>query len=472
MKIVDNKNYIVAIDLGCSRVKIAAGNMDADGKLNILGEVTQPMNGMVRGEVTNIEHVTASVRGAIDELENQFGIKVDEVYTGISGQDIKCAKSSYFVYISGQDGEIREEDVRKLSESMNNLQPPEGIVILDRIPQKYAIDSREETMQPVGRFGQQLESTFNFILSGKNSVERLQKTFQRLGITCRKMFASGIASAAAVLTEDEKELGAAVVDIGAECTDICIWHDNIMRHVGVIPIGSNAVNRDIRSNAIPDRYIEKLKISHGYAVANNIPEDKKNNIIRLKGRTQRETKEISLYNLAQIIEARMLDIVENVVEEIKDAGYAKKLGSGIVLTGGGALLNDLETLFREHTSYDVRIADAGHILNDASKTPDTTTEASTVIGLLLLGLEESGLPVNMSASHVGSTSDKTHDVETPKNRKNTEESSENDDQPSSDDDREREEKDKKGKGKKKKGFFNRISGIFTDIFDVVDDEEI
>ena len=238
-----------------------------------------------------------------------------EAYAGISGHDIKCADSSYFVYVSGEDHEICEEDVAKLHESMNSLQPPEGICILDRTPQKYVIDSREETMQPVGRFGQQLEATFNFILANRGSLERLNKAFLRLGIVQRRLFTNAQASAAAVLTEDEKELGAAVIDIGAGCTDICIWQDNIMRYVGVLPVGSDAINRDIRSIAIPERFIEKLKTTHGYAVAAQIPEEKRSQNIKIKGRTQRENKEISFYNLAQIIEARLLDIVENVMED-------------------------------------------------------------------------------------------------------------------------------------------------------------
>ena len=184
----------------------------------------------------------------------------------------------------------------------------------------------------------------------------IYKAFLRLGIGQRRLFTNAQASAAAVLTEDEKELGAAVIDIGAGCTDICIWQDNIMRYVGVLPVGSDAINRDIRSIAIPERFIEKLKTTHGYAVATQIPEEKRAQSIKIKGRTQRENKEISFYNLAQIIEARLLDIVENVMEEIKESGYADKLGSGLVLTGGGACLKDIDTLFRERTKYDVRIS--------------------------------------------------------------------------------------------------------------------
>ena len=389
---MDKRNYIVVIDLGSGNVTAAAGSKAPDGKLNVIDLVSEPMLGMSSGEVINIEQVTTAVRTAVDKLEEHLGIKITEAYAGISGHDIQCADSSYYVYVSGEDHEICEEDVTKLHESMANLQPPEGICILGRTPQKYVIDSREETMQPVGRFGQQLEATFNFVLANRSSLERLGKAFSRLGIERRRIFTNAQASAEAVLTDDEKELGAAVVDIGAGCTDICIWQDNIMRYIGTLPIGSDAINRDIRSIAIPERFIEKLKTTYGYAMASALPEDRKMQSIKIKGRTQRETKEISIFNLTQIIEARMLDIVENVIDEIKESGYSDKLGSGIVLTGGGAHLKGIDSLFRERTKYDVRIGGpCRDWLNVASQNMADNLQASSAVGLLLLGIEESNI---------------------------------------------------------------------------------
>ncbi len=497
---MENKSYIVAIDLGSGSVTAAAGSKDPDGRLNIIDIVSKPMQGMSCGEVINIEQVTGAVRAAVGELEERLGIKVTEAYAGISGHDIKCADSSYFVYVSGEDHEICEEDVARLHESMNSLQPPEGICILDRTPQKYVIDSREETMQPVGRFGQQLEATFNFILANRGSLERLNKAFQRLGIGQRRLFTNAQASAAAVLTEDEKELGAAVVDIGAGCMDICIWQDNIMRYVGVLPVGSDAINRDIRSVAIPERFIEKLKTTHGYAVAARIPEEKKGQSIKIKGRTQRENKEISFYNLAQIIEARLLDIVENVVEEIKESGYADKLGSGIVLTGGGAYLNDIDTLFRERTKYDVRTASAyPELVNDRSLPAADDMHLSSAIGLLLLGLQESGLAATEEPLPEKREREREREREKDSSRKTA------DDRPA-EDTRDRQERhtdrtdgaaddssddtdsgdgkpddtakrtaedDSKRNGRKdRKKPFGGIGRFFKEIFEVVDDDEI
>lgn len=524
---MENNSYIVAIDLGSSSVKVAAASKDHDGRLNIIDLVTKPLEGMSCGEVTNIEQVTSAARAAVSEMETNLGIKVTDAYTGISGQDIKSADSSYFVYVSGEDHEICEEDVVKLHESMTSLQPPEGICILDRTPQKYVIDAREETMHPVGRFGQQLEATFNFTLGSRSTIERLSKAFSRLGVRQNKLFTNAQASAAAVLTEDEKELGAVVIDLGAGCTDICIWQDNIMRYVGVVPVGADAINRDIRSIAIPERFIEKLKLAHGYAVAAHIPEDKKAQSIKIKGRTQRENKEISFFNLAQIIEARMLDIVEAVMEEIKESGYAEKLGAGIILTGGGAMLRDIEVLFRERTKYDVRVGAAEpNLVNDSSLEISDDVNNASVIGLLLLGIEESNIaasdnvPVKKNITEGAFDEDeeeinpkyqpreavkaeKAEPKESPKPQVEKEEpearpqkqapsfrkqeekqrpsrklrNEDIDDLDDSDNiDEPAEEKPKKDKtakpNKKGKGIFGGIKGIFTDIFEVVDDDEI
>jgi cell division protein FtsA len=386
---MEKSNYIVGIDLGSSKVVVAAASKDTDGRLNIIDLISKPMEGVERGEITNIEQVTLAARGALGELEANLGIKVSEVIAGMSGENTKCGISTYYVYIGGQDGEICEEDVAKLHESMNTLPPPEGCQVLDRVPQKYVIDAREETMKPVGRFGHRLESTYHFVLGNRNSVDRLQKAMSRLQVGTQKIYSNAQASAAAVLTDDERELGAAVIDMGAECTDICIWHDNIMRYVSVLPIGSDAINTDIKSMVKRVKAIEKLKVKHGYASVASIPADKADQSILIKGATKRDDTTISYMALTQIIEARLTELIELIVGEINDAGYADKLGAGIVLTGNGAKITGMETLFREKSKYDTRIsgADTG-LLNEESAKLAEDFGLTSIIGLLLLGTQE------------------------------------------------------------------------------------
>lgn len=496
---MDKNSYIVAIDLGSSSVKVAAGSREHDGKLNVLDVVVKPMEGMVRGEVLNIEQVTGATREAVIELEHNLDIEVTEAYMGVSGQDIKCVDNSYFVFVTGQDGEIREVDVRKLHESMENLQPPDGVAILDRIPQKYIIDNMEETLHPIGRFGHQLQAAFNFILGNKSAIDRMNRALQRLDIVPVRTYTNAQASAEAALTDDERELGAAVIDIGAGCSDICIWQDNKLRHVGVIPIGSDAINKDIRSIAIPDRFIEKLKVMHGYAVAENIPEEKKGQTIKIKGRTQRETKEVSFYNLAQIIEARITDIIEHALEEIKDAGYADKLGAGIVLTGGGARMKEIEALFREKTKYDIRIGgtEHGRVSRESYEFADDPA-MTTTLGILLMGLKDSGIdvlddPVNKHGRPAADKEEEKgprgyevrddeteHEPEKGRGRERARDTGrDGEDRKDRQAKPEKEKKEKKPKEEKqprepkpKKKLFGGIKGIFTDIFEIVDDEEI
>ncbi len=480
---MEKSNYIVAIDLGSSSVVVAAASKDPDGRLNIIDIISKPMEGMERGEVTNIEQVTLAARGALGELEENLGIKVSDVFAGMSGENIKCGSSAYYVYISGQDGEIRDEDVAKLHESMNTLPPPEGYCILDRVPQKYVIDSREETMKPVGRFGHRLESTFNFILGNRNSVDRLQKAMSRLQVGTKKVYSNAQASAAAVLTDDERELGAAVIDIGAGCTDICIWHDNIMRYVSVLPVGSGAINNDIRSMAIRDRVIEKLKVRHGYATVDSIPADKADQSIVIKGNTKRDDKSISYKALVQIIEARLTDLIEYVMDEIKESGYADKLGAGIVLTGGGAKLTGIETLFREKTKYDTRISGADSaLLNDESAKIAEDISLTSAIGVLLLGAQDGKLaataypPVKRSREEGYENNSNRQYPDTPREEERPDrEDHDDDDDPSTDYVPEKKTRKKAEKTPKppKEKWWKRLTKDVNKVFDfeVIDDSD-
>lgn len=377
--------YTVAIDLGCSDIVVAVGTKEADGKLNVVDVALKPLSdGVVKGEISNIESVTKALRTTLNDTEQRLGITIDEAYASFSGQHIQSATSSYFVYV-GNDGEVREEDVRKLKDNMDNVQPPEeSMVILERIPQSYTIDNHEQTTSPVGRFGHQLGATFNFIVANKSSIERNQKVFDRVGVKRKGLFAAPLASSVAVATEDEKELGVVVVDLGAGTTSVCIWSYNVLRHVAVIPMGMNVINKDIRSASIPDLHIEDLKVAHGYAVASEIPDNLINKTINIPGRTKHEVKQITFRDLSTIIEARVLDIIEYVIGEIKDSGMSEKLASGIVLTGGGSLLKGIDKLFEERTGYDVRLASADFNISDESKELVSDPRLATAAGVLLL----------------------------------------------------------------------------------------
>lgn len=345
------ENYLVAIDLGSSSVVVAVGCV-ADGRLKVVDFARNEVKGVVGGEIMNIEHVAAAIKETVGEVEQRLGVKIMDAYTGISGRHIKCANYPYYVFVGG-DGEVKEEAVRRLNDGMRNMQAPIGESILDRIPQNYIIDGKgEEVSDPVGMFGRKLESTFSFVLGSNTPIERLNKALTRVELKQGRIFVNALASAEAVTLPDEREQGVAVVDIGAGTTDICIYHNDIVRYVGVIPLGADAINKDIRAYSIMDKYIEDLKIKFGYAVPDKAPNQK----ILLPGRTSKETKEVLVRNLSRIIEQRLVDIAEYVRKEIADAGYEGKLGLGLVLTGGCANLKDIDLFFKQYTGLDVRIA--------------------------------------------------------------------------------------------------------------------
>ncbi len=381
---MEKNNYIVAIDLGSSHVAVAVGSRTADGRISVEDVVVKESKGVSRGEVKNVELAAQSLKEAVTEIEERLGIGITEAVTGISGSHIKCAKHPYYVYVGGRDGEICEEDVVKLNESMRNVQAPDGYKLMHIVPQHYLVDNEEEVADPVGMFGKTLGSTFNLIIGDHTILSRLDKAFQKVNIRQEKLFINPLVAAEAVTFPDEKDLGVAVVDLGAGTTDLVIYQDGIMRYVGVIPIGAETINRDIRAYGIMDRHVEELKVKYGCAVPSLVDSEK---LVKVPGRTPHDYKEISFQNLASIIEARLTDIADYVVEEIKVAGYEGKLSAGMILTGGCAQLKEIKTLFQERTGMEVRIAMPDVVVDDVSKEKVADPRMAAVVGLLYEGLK-------------------------------------------------------------------------------------
>ncbi|MDR2890230.1 MAG: cell division protein FtsA [Alistipes sp.] len=383
---MERHNRIVALDAGSGSVVMAVGRRDADGKLVLEDISSHPLAGITRGEITNRQQMTEGVQALLAAVEQKLGLRVSDVYTGTSGRHVRFAGHDYFVFVGeGSDGEIRSEDVRALHAGMNNVQAEEGLRIMDRIPQKYVVDGRDVVKDPVGRFGRKLDATFGFVLGSATLIDRLEKSLLAMEIRSRKTFAAAIASAEAVLLPEEREMGVAVIDLGAGTTDLCVMHDNGVRFVRGIPFGAGDINSDIHQMGLLEKYVEGLKKEFGQAMASQVDADK---LIAMPGRSPREKQEISKRNLATIIENRLREIIGFVMEEIADSGYAGKLRGGVVLTGGGSRLPGIDELFAEATGMEVRLA-----LPDARVAAESLPLAqdpahATVIGLLLMALEE------------------------------------------------------------------------------------
>ncbi len=378
---MEKKNYIVAIDLGSQNVTAAAAIRNDEDKLSIEAVVRKESKGVEGGAIDNIELAVQTLKSAVTELEEKLGIKVYEAYFGISGDFIRCACHNDWVAVGDLSNGVSKSDIDELYARMEKVIPPnDDEVILERIPQNFFIDGSREVANPVGSFGQSLSSTFNFILSLKTPITRLTNAALKLGIKPLAIHINPLVTAETLLLPDEKEEGVAVVDLGADVTDVTIYHHNVVRYVASIPMGSNTINRDIRSQSIPEKQVERFKVKCGSAVPDNVPES-----AYIEYRTPKGRKGILQRNLAYIIEARIFDIADYVVEEIKAAGYDKKLSYGIVLTGGGANMADIADAFSKHTGFDTRIGVPDEVVDEASQDAVDGPEYATVVGLLWRG---------------------------------------------------------------------------------------
>ncbi|MEG1611087.1 MAG: cell division protein FtsA [Alistipes sp.] len=378
------KSYTVAIDLGSSKVAVAVGEKNSDGLLNVVSLAVKPVEGVNAGRIENIELASKAIKEAVGEVETELGIRITETYAGISGEFVRCARHADHVFVDDPQNEVSRRDVDALFDRMRNVQAPDDETIMDRIPQNYVVDDKQEVKNPVGSFGKKLSSTFNFILCLQTPMQRLDMALRRLGIRMLAVYPNTLVAPEAVLLPDEREEGVAVVNIGAGITDVSVYFRNVLRYVATIPIGATSINMDIRSLSVPEKYVENLKRKFGSAVTDLAPDNK---LIRVLGRTSKEAKDILLRNLATVIESRTKDIIEFVMQEIKDSGYSQKLACGIVLTGGSAQLKDIDELFHRVTGMDVRIALPEIGITEESKTKVADTALSTVVGILLKGAQ-------------------------------------------------------------------------------------
>jgi cell division protein FtsA len=283
--------------------------------------------------------------------------------------------------------EIPQEDIDFFVDDMHKMVMPPGEEIIDVIPQEYIVDGSPEIKEPIGMAGVRLEANFHIITGQINNVMNIKRCIERANLNVRDIILEPIASADAVLSDEEKEAGIVLVDIGGGTTDIAIFQDGIIRHTAVIPFGGNIITNDIREGCkILSRHAEALKIKYGSASAS---ENKENEVVCIPGLRGREPKEITLKNLSNIIQARMEEIIELVNYEIKNSGYSKKLIGGIVVTGGGAQLKHLTQLFEYMTGMDTRIGyPTEHLANSNDIEGIESPMFSTGIGLVLQGFKK------------------------------------------------------------------------------------
>ena len=385
---MDKRSYVIAVDVGSSNVVVAVGTVGEGGVLNIETVVSEPTEGVSAGMVDNSKSVGMALRRARERAEKDAGITITDAYVGISGRFVRSARYTDHVFVEDVDNCISQRDVNALMERMRNVKAADGEVIMDLFPISYRGDTGAEMKNPVGCYSKQLSSTYNFILCEHMAKDRLRRVFLDAGIKIKGMFANGAVVADSVVSTDEKEEGVAVVDIGGGVTDVAIYYGGALRHVVSIPIGGSAVNGDIRAYGIPEKQVEKLKTRYGSAVVALTPDD----IIQVRS-SSRSLKSILRLNLAAVIEARMTDIAEYVWNEIREAGFAKKLSAGIVLTGGGAALKNADELFHRVTGQDVRVACAEMGVATESLEKVASPAFTLAVSILIDGAQVGPCPV-------------------------------------------------------------------------------
>ena len=376
---------IAAIDIGTTKIVAIVGKMNENQKLEVIGMSKTTSKGVKRGVVLNIEETVCSIQTVVEEIRNKTGLTLSDVFVGIAGQHIRSIRNRTYINRASFDDEITEEDIGKLVSDMYNSQIEAGEEIIHVLPQSFIVDNETGIKNPIGMSGKRLEGNFHIVIGQISSARNMEKCINRVGMNVKEMILEPLASSEAVLTEDEKEAGVALIDIGGGTTDLAVYYDNVIYHTAVIPFGGNVITRDIKEGcSILGRQAEQLKIQFGSALGDLAQEDK---VVTIPGISGRDPKEISFRSLAYIIQSRMEEILDHVIYEIETSGVADKLSAGIVLTGGGALLRHLPQLVKFKTGYDVRVGYPNEHLAAESIEEANQPMFSTSVGLLLKGNE-------------------------------------------------------------------------------------
>jgi cell division protein FtsA len=379
------EQYVAAIDIGTTKIVAIVGKKNENGKIEILGLSKAPSKGVKRGVVLNIEETVTAIQTTVDDVQKRSGILFTEVFVGIAGQHIKSMKSRGYIMREAYDDEIQKDEVFKLIEDMHKIHIDIGEEIIHVIPQNFIVDNETGVKSPIGMCGRRLEANFHIVIGQVAAAKNIEKCIRKAHLTVKDMILEPLASSDAVLTEDEKEAGVVLVDIGGGTTDVAVYYDNIIRHTAVIPFGGNVVTKDIKEGcAILQRHAEQLKIQYGSALGDIAPEDK---VVSIPGISGREPKEISFKSLAYIIQSRMEEIIDAVNFEIQNSGYADKLAAGVVITGGGAMLKHLTQLMKFKTAMDVRIGLPNEHLAGSAKNEINQPMYATSVGLIMRGFD-------------------------------------------------------------------------------------
>jgi len=381
------KNISVGLDIGTTKIVAMVGSRNEFKKLKILGIGKSQSLGVHRGVVNNITQTIESIKYAIEEARVESGKQhIKEVVVGIAGQHIRSLQHSDYITRENPDKVIDNNDIDELINQVYKLVMLPGEEIIHVLPQDFKVDGQSEIKEPIGMYGSRLEANFHIVVGQVSSIRNIGRCIKSAGLEMGDITLEPLASADAVLSDEEKKAGIALIDIGGGTTDVAIFKEGIIRHTAVIPFGGNVITEDIKEGcSIMGNQAEQLKIKFGSAWPG---ENKETEIVAIPGLLGRDPKEISLKTLSKIINARVVEIIEQVYLEIKNYGHEeakKKLIGGIVLTGGGSQLKHLKQLVEYVTGMDTRVGFPGEHL--AGDTNNSNPIFSTAVGLVMKAIE-------------------------------------------------------------------------------------
>ncbi len=379
---------IVGLDIGTTKIAAIAGRKNEHGKLEILGFGRANSNGVQHGMVLNIDQTIKAIRMALDNCyASNPSLSISEVYVGIAGHHIKSLQTRGDIVRQQNDDEIRQEEIDKLIADQYRTYIPAGDQIIDVIPQEFTVDNFQNIPNPIGYSGVKVGANFHIITGDKNAIRNINRSVEKSGLKTQDLVLQPLASAAAVMCDQDLEAGVAIVDIGGGTTDLAVFYEGILKHTAVIPFGGENITNDIKNGlGVLKTQAEQMKIQFGSAL---VDENKANTFITIPGLRGMAPKEISVKTLANIIQARMSEILDFVSFHLKQIGMDNRmLNGGIILTGGGSQLKHLLQLTEYNTGLNARIGFPNEHLAGSQIEELSKPMYSTCIGLILKGYND------------------------------------------------------------------------------------
>ena len=407
-KIDMDKSYVVGIDIGSSNVVMAIGTRNTDGEMSVLGVDIESVDGCVRdGDIKNFVDLGKAIEKAKLALEAESGQTINSAYVGVSGRSVYCVRYEDYVDINDKSGCVTEVEMRELYSRIEAVTSNDGDKIIERIPLRYIIDDNQKVKNPIGSFGKKLSATYLFVVIDKLQDDLIRRAMYQAGIKPCGICANPAILPHTILSDEENENGAVIIDIGSELTDISIVNDGKLWYIASLPIGASAINSDLVDFLrISKGEVETVKRKYGSAIAESVPED-----ITVPIKVMRQTKkQVLKRNIAEIIEERLKDIAGFVARELKAAKFVNRISCGVVLTGGSAYLANIEELFARELKMDVKLGRVLNGLDDDSQQQVSAFPQAVAMGLLLYGAQHNVCETVPDRSHVAN---RPRVVETP-----------------------------------------------------------